>query len=322
MGSPRRWGAWAATATVALAAVCISTLAASSPGASAAVTPGVKPDIVLSPENRTFNEDYSTLLINDATPQADPAVVPTPDQCRDLPPLTFVCDVYRIKIVRDKTPGAANFMQLTVTWDPQAHTPAGVFVAFGLSDSDVPDIDLFLYQDADTYIDYHEVGGRGAVIPERMAWEATQDEYDLVVRAGTGVATEYSINVRMSNELFDKPFEFLDEVTSGASPNAEPNAGPTPSNGGSPAGGGFELPSSSFALAPLDDDAQIAGIGLGTTEQYDTAVLGLGNKTRQVAATSEPPSTLVLVLAMVLLPLASAFFLAFILRRRRGDAFA
>jgi hypothetical protein len=315
MASPRRWGAWVAAGTVVLAAVCTSTLVASSPRASAGVTPGVRPDIVMSPKSRTFNQDYSTLLINDATPQADPAVVPTPDQCRDLPPLTFVCDVYRIKVVRDKTPGAANFMRLLVTWDPMAHTPSLALVAAGLSDSDVPDIDLFLYKDADTYIDYHEVGGRGALIPERMAWEATQDEYDLVVRAGTGVATQYSINVRLSDELFDKPFEFLDEVVSGATPGA----GPTPD--GSAAGGAFTLPPSSLAVAPVDDDAQIAGIGLGTTEQYDP-VLALGhNNTRQVAATSDPPSTLVLVLAMVLLPFSTASFVAFMLRRRR-DAYA
>ena len=102
----------AAVGAFTLAIACAAPLLARSPGASAAVTPGVKPDIVLSADKPVFNKQYTSLLINDPTPQADPTVVPTADQCRDLPPLDAYCDVYRIKIVRNTAPDASNFVQM------------------------------------------------------------------------------------------------------------------------------------------------------------------------------------------------------------------
>jgi hypothetical protein len=299
---------------VALVAACAAVVVAA-PNASANVTPGVVPDIVLSPASRTFTKHYDTLLVNDASPQADPSVVPTPDQCRDLAAYDTVCDVYRIKIVRDVSKGAQNFVVLNVDWRSQAHTPALALAVAGLSDSDVPDIDLFLYKDADTYIDYADVGGRGAVVPERIVWQATQDEYDLVVRAGTGVATEYRITAQLSNEVFTKPFELLDQPDFLAAPPPDLSSNEPVAALPSPAIG------APLALAPIDSDPQISGIGLGTDEQFGAEGINLGNKTRAVAAQSEPPSTLALILAMVLFPLAAACGAFFVLRRRR-DAYA
>src|SRR4028118_890087 len=62
------------------------------------------------------------------------------------------------------------------------------------------------------------------------------------------------------------------------------------------------LPGPQLALAPVDVDDQIAGIGLGTTEQFDSRLLGLDGNTRRVAAASDPPSTPMLILAMFLVP--------------------
>jgi hypothetical protein len=299
----------------AVVVACAAVVLIAAPFASANVTPGVAPDIVLTPEARTFTKHYDTLLVNDATPQADPSVVPTPDQCRDIAALDMVCDVYRFKIVRDRTKGAQNFMVVTVDWKSQGHTPALALAVAGLSDSDVPDIDLFLYKDADTYIPYEEVGGRGAVIPERMVWEATQDEYDLVVRAGTGVATEYRITAQLSNEVFGPPFELLEQPQASATPPAdfsqEPPAFTIP---GAPA-------APELALAPVEADADISQIGLGTNEQFGAQDLNLGNNTRAVATSTEPPSTLVLILAMVFFPVTAASG-AFVVLRRRRDALA
>ena len=190
-----------------------------------------------------------------------------------------------------------------------------MLVAAGLSDSDVPDLDLYLYKNADAYEDLG-YWGRTALIPERIAWEATQDEYDLVVRSGTGVATGYSINARLSDELFDPPFEVLEGLSEpGASPAApSSNASARPGNA-SPAGS-----AGSLELLPVDADDQIAGIGLGATESFDPADLALGANTRTVAATARPPSTLELIVAMVLVPLAGASSGVFLLRRRR-DAY-
>jgi len=298
----------------ALALACGAVVVIAEPGASANVTPGVAPDIVLSPTSRTFTKHYDSLLINDPTPQADPSVVPTPDECRDIAALDTTCDVYRIKIVRDLSKGAQNFVVINVDWKSQAHTPALALAVAGLSDSDVPDIDLFLYKNADVYEDSADVGGRGAIVPERLVFQATQDEYDLIVRAGTGVATEYRITAQLSNEVFTKPFELLDQPDVATTPPPDLSGGeptallPTPS-------GDVALP-----LAPVDSDPQISQIGLGTNEQFSAEGLNLGNKTRAVAVSSEPPSTLVLILAMVLFPAAAASGALVVLRRRR-DAF-
>jgi hypothetical protein len=282
--------------------------------ASANVTPGVTPDIVLSPTNRTFTKHYNSLLVNDLTPQADASVVPTADQCRDLAPLDVLCDVYRIKIVRDTSKGAQNFVVINVDWPSQGRTPALALVAAGLSDSDLPDIDLFLYKDADTYLDSADVGGRGSIIPERIVWQATQDEYDLVVRAGTGVVTEYRITAQLSNEKFDRPNEVLDQPDRFTPPPDNSGAQPSP----------VALPTGDLAapavlpLAPIDSDPQISGIGLGTNEQFATDTLNLGSRTRTVAAQAEPPSTLVLIVAMLFFPAAAAFGAFSVLRRRRN----
>jgi hypothetical protein len=305
----------AAAGFSALVVACGAVFFVAAPDASANVTPGVVPDIVLSPSSRTFTKHYDSLLVNDLTPQADASVVPTPDQCRDLPPLDVFCDVYRIRIVRDVSKGAQNFVVLNVDWKSQAHTPALALAVAGLSDSDVPDIDLFLYKDADTYIDYAEVGGRGAIVPERIVWQATQDEYDLIVRAGTGVATEYRITAQLSNEVFSKPFEALDQSESAAAPLPDLSSDQPGAVLPSP-----ELAAPALPLAPIDADPQISQIGLGTNEQFGADALNLGNNTRAVAAQSEPPSTLVLILAMVLFPLAAASGALVVLRRRR-DAF-
>ena len=312
---PLRRAGWGAVAGVAAVAAACAAVLAGTAGASADVTKGVKPDIVLGPASHTFHKHYATLLVNDPTPQADDSVVPTPDQCRQLLPLRFFCNVYRIKINRDRSPGAENLVVISVSWPRQASTPDLALVAAGLGASDVPDLDLFLYKDADAFIPYANVGGRGATIPERVAFLATQDEYDLVVRAGTGAATEYSIDARWSNELFSKPFELLDDVTSAVSDNAVDLSGASPTDGTTVA-----APLPVLTPAPIDVDPQIAGIGLGATEQFDRGIVGLGEATRPIAATTKPPSTIMLILVMMLLPLTAASGAALLMRRRR-DAF-
>jgi hypothetical protein len=284
--------------------------------AGAAVSKGVKPDIVLSPDRRSFFGEYTSLLVNDVTPlageEAGANVAPTPDQCRDLPPLDVVCDVYRIKIVRDTAKGAQNFVQVLVDWPTQVSTPALALVAAGLSDADLPDIDLFLYENAETYVEYAFVGGRSANVPERIVWEATQDEYDLVIRSGTGIVTEYSINARVSDEVFGKPFEVLEDLVT----RTEPPFRPPGDDSVAPAPVASETPP--LALAPIDVDDQIAGIGLGVTEHFDPSALDLGPQTRAISAVVKPPSALTLIIAMGLLPLAVAAGAVVALRRRHA----
>jgi hypothetical protein len=268
---------------------------------------------VLSADARSFHREYTSLLVNDVTPVASDEsgenVAPTADQCRDLPALDVVCDVYRIKIVRDQSKGAQNFVQVIVDWPQQLSTPSLALVAAGLGQSDLPDIDLFLYENSDTYADSVFVGGRSAEIPERLVWQATQDEYDLVVRSGTGIVTGYSINARFSNEIFGKPFEVLEDLTS----RTEPPIAPPPDSTAPSAPVSLDAPP--LALAPLADDNQIAGIGLGTTEQFDAAALP--PHTRVIAHTEEP-SALSLIIAIGLLPLAAAAGAVLLFQRRHA----
>lgn len=290
---------------------------AASPGASAGVTKGVKPDVVVSPEQRSYVKHFDTLLFNDFSPLAHDEVEdvnpPSPDQCRNVPALDVLCDVYRIRVVKDPTPGASNFVQILVSWDKQASTPALPLLAVGLGDADLPDIDLFLYADADAPIDYALVGGRSAITPERIVFEAAQEDYDLVIRSGTGVATEYTLKVQVTNELPFTPREYLDEPASAAKA-----AAPAPT--GSVAVPELAAPPgvAPLALAPVDTDEALAGIGLGATEQFDPELLGVVGSARDAVATAAPPSTIALLAAMVLFPLlVAAATVAFLRRRRR-----
>ena len=63
-------------------------------------------------------------------------------------------------------------------------------------------------------------------------------------------------------------------------------------------------------------DRQIAGIGLGTTEQFDPSDLAVARQTRAVA-NAEPPSTLALIAGMIAFPLVAGVTVVLVLRRRR-----
>jgi hypothetical protein len=307
----------------ALGAACVAILAVAmvialpAPDAGA-VTSGVKPDFVLAPGVKVRKHITGGVLINDLSPQAADTTAftdwaarsPTPDQCR-TPAYDAVCDVYRFKLKPDPSPDALNFVRLDVSWDRQASTPDLVLAVAGLGASDLPDLDLFLYAKRTEYMDYELVGGRGASIPERLAWDVTQDEYDLVVRAGTGVALDYEITAQMSNEIFDKPFELLDDVGQAVGDEASNVSAPVDRSGDAAP---IAIPG--LALAPLGVDNQIAAIGLGTEEHFDPVALG-GHAVR-AAAVSEPPSAIALILGMLLFPAAMAGAVFVVLKRRRA----
>ncbi len=314
---PTRGARAAAVAgVVGLAAVCAAVAVASPAPVSASVTPGVKPDFVLSP-HAPVTKSYTSLLVNDPGPlvnDADDEVhglvpVPTPDQCR-TPAFDVVCDVYRIKLNRSTATDAVNQVVLSMEWTGTL-LPDLILVVAGLGIGYVPDLDMFLYAKPDDYLPYGDVGGRSTGIPERIGFVATQDEYDLVIRAGTGFTSAYKLTAFLSDELFEFPSELLDDVA----------APPFESSDGTIAPGVPGLVAApdepGLALAPIATDAQISGIGLGTTEQFDPQALNLGAQTRAVAATRKPPSTLSLILVMLALPLSVGSGVVLALRRRR-----
>jgi hypothetical protein len=310
----------AAAAVFALVATC-GVISFGPGGASAAVTKGVKPDFVLTPKAKPVSKSYTSVLVNDLTVQAKgngdlpdaiaDAFIPTPDDCR-TPAYDTVCDVYRIKLNRNLDKEALNVVIIEMDWTGVL-LPDLVLVVAGLGIGYLPDIDMFLYANPKRYLPLDEVGGRSVAIPERLGFTATQDEYDLVIRASTGVATQYRLTAYMSDELFGKPFEILDDVLTGPHDVAPvDSSAPTPLPAAPPAN------SQPLELAPIDVDSAIGGIGLGVREQFDPQALSLNSQTRSIAASAKPPSALALVVGMLAVPLLVATGVVAALRRRRN----
>lgn len=274
--------------------------------ASSAPTPGITADFVLSPHDPPEIREYQK-----------PLAVPTiagqpPDSCRNDPTQDLVCDAYRIKLNRNTAKGAVNFVVITLDWDP-VETPDLDLVALGLGGEQVPNLDMYIFDTASHALE--GTGGNLFLLPERAGFVATQDEYDLTVQSKRGAGSSYTLSMFMTDEIFDKPFELLDPIT--GQPISEPIAD---DKGGfvSPVDGTVVPP---LALAPVDPDEQIAGIGLGTTEQFEDA-LQIGRAAlRPTSANSEPPSAWVLVMAMGIIPLLLLTSGVVLLRRRHHVAF-
>ena len=127
-----------------------------------------------------------------------------------------------------------------------------------------------------------------------------------------GTAAEARMRTVTVRREVGRHFEVLEELTPfGPPPREAPDAvAPAPV---------VETPPPPLALAPVDVDEQIAGIGLGATERFDPEALNIGSA-RQVVP--EPPSTLALVIAMLLAPVLVALGAVLLLRRRRNALLA
>ena len=245
----------------------------------------------------------------------DPAVYPvvtfTPTQCRD-PLHDAVCDVYRIKINRNRARDAVNFMRAEIAWDVNATTPDLPAVAVGLNGAQIPHMAMFVYDTDSHALPREQVGGQDSVEPQRVAWSATQDEYDLVVQVTLGVVPNYKLTLKFSDETFDKPFELLDPLT----------GLPVDSSSQLPDGSNFtpgkdEAAVPPLALAPIDNDSQISGIGLDTTQQFNAEQALLGSDAlRNTSAVAKPPSDLILLLSLVVVPIGLLAFGVVYMRRR------
>jgi hypothetical protein len=281
--------------------------------------PIVTPDLALSPDDAApFRKTYTSPVAFPTTgsPALYPVVHWSPDDCRNNPAFDGICDVYRIKLNRNKTKDALNFVVIELSWQATA-LPDLALVAAGLGLGYFPDLDMFIWDRPDHAMAREAVGGQGDGYPERIGLRATQDEYDLVIQSGKGAVTGYTLSAFMTDEVFDKPFELLDPIT-GQPITKQPDGtfAPTPLPDGSGAVPGLDL-------APIDVDDQIAGIGLGTTEQFDREeALRLGQQAlRNVSVNSDPPSTAVLVLALAVLPLAVLAGAVALMRRRHNVLF-
>jgi hypothetical protein len=249
----------------------------------------ITPDIVLTPHAKPFIKQYTSTVV------ANPALAFFPEGCRTDPTSEPFCDVYRIKLNRSKAKGAINYVVISLEWT-SVETPDLQTPLLGLGFGPVPNMDMYVYDQPQHSLD--GAGGTTLTMPERVGFVATQDEYDLVVQVFSGATTGYKITAFMTDELFDKPFELLDPITGNPiAPAVDPVTGAFD-------GSKIDNPAAILPLAPIDVDDQIAGIGLGTTEQFDRAeAIRLGQEAlRNVSLESDPPSGIILVLALVVVP--------------------
>jgi hypothetical protein len=140
------------------------------------------------------------------------AAIPTPSGCGNeqmTAPFQTQCDRVPIKIVPPPLAGNEDFLvTLKVTWNPKEDVD-GVFVN---------DLDLYLYDNQQIAkrtnpesTTYTEVGeSAGAVQPESIKlFSPTLGDYNLVVINWSGPNVDYTVEMSMSVEGFDTPFEDL-----------------------------------------------------------------------------------------------------------------
>lgn len=288
--------------------------------AAEALDPNVKPDATLSAGQ--------TAVFKNATPLYGAEVHYPPHACRgeadtadgQLAPL--ICKAYRVSLNLDPSPKALNTVIFEALFDQTRVQSLPVGVA-GLNPPPAGGVNIYVWDTKDHYLGENETdnpddaspGGAGFSDREIGSFTAKQKLYDFVVASEAGVNSDFELRVTFSNELFKRPFEILDEISAPQEQSDVPVYTP-PFVGGS--GPGVVEPLPTLDIAP---DSDIAGIGLGTTEQFDAAQrLALGaSQARAIAAASDPPPAILLVLVLVIIPvLTSGLVLALLRQRRRA----
>ena len=272
-----------------------------------------------------FQQTFESINVSDGGTFITPA-----DCVGDVPS----CDVIRLKLNRDTSEGAVNFIRIELRWEGGAQPPDLALVVAGLGLGPVNDLDMYIYDAAGTRIE--GTGGATAGDHEVGAILADQDVYDLVINQFTGTTLEYELSIIFSNELFESPFEALDPSLrdSSASNGAVDRSGdvvPPPAASVAPSVGPSELssPAPVGSLAPITDavatvrdveaDSDFAGFR-GTVDDQLAAPSPLQASRTSVLADAPAPGTALVLFWLVLAPtlIALAFFLY--LRRRRPAA--
>jgi hypothetical protein len=285
----------------------------------------VKPDAVLAPGQ--------TVTFENTTPMPGATSLYSPEACRGHPGTAedagaqLTCKAYRIVLKLDKNPDALNTVFFEADFD-QVKPPQLVAGVGGVNPAPLNGINVYVWDWEDHYLgqdapdptfdpvlgpgDPNDIppGGNSFAAPERGGFTAQYAIYDITMQATQGVNQGFKLRVKFSNEIFDKPFELLEDLSSGAGvPTAAEGVFTSPVDRSANIDTG--LPTASVL-----PDNDIANIGLGVNERFDDQALALGRSTRNVAAISEP-SPLALVAALVGLPGATGAIILFVLRRRR-----
>ena len=330
--------------TLLLVVGVVSVVARTSRVAGAEPLADVAPDAVLEPgDSVTFTS--TDLLVG------DPLFFHNPAECRE-PPYDQSCSSHRIQLKRDPNPEALNFVYFTLDFTPVAGTPDLALAVAGYPSIEVGDLDVHVWDQEDHYLGQNypsgsdvkfvldlvgqtpaspvvpplsdlllgedagdptdePPGGNGLDVPEHGGFTAKQDLYDIVVTTSIGFNLGYTLRVTFTNELFDQPFEFLGAPTGPIAPPPEGTVETPPFTTDS---GTISVPLPNATILP---DRDIAGIGSGINEQFDTNVLTAIGRTRPINANAKPPSTIALIATMIALPLTAGGGAIWLLRRRR-----
>ncbi|HVT78565.1 MAG TPA: hypothetical protein VHD87_16115 [Acidimicrobiales bacterium] len=317
------------TGCVALVATVSLVLVSDSGSVAAeALAPSVKPAATLS-------AGQSVVLTNTTPLVGDQEIYP-PSACRghagspdeSVAPLT--CKAYRIVLNLDPDPKAENTVFIEADFN-QTQLQSLPLVALGLNPPPVNGLDVYVWDQEDHWLGENAPGTLDPVTgpgdptdeppgsasfnePERGGFTAKQRIYDITVQADTGVNQGYELHLTFSNEIFTPPHEVLDQFGNTAAPSDTSSPEPTftpPADTSSPA------PTIALPEASVAPDQDIAGIGLGTTQEFNPNGFALPPRTRDVAATATPPSGAALVLGLVAFPFAAAGVGVLALRRRR-----
>jgi hypothetical protein len=256
-----------------------------------------------------------------------------PDDCRNDPQISIVCDAYRLQLDLDTSPGALNFLRFELNWETQ-RTPPLAAAVLGLNPINNNDLDLRFYDISGPKPAAMTVDGAAApyTVPEIAAFEARLPTYDFTIESTRGpVLNGYTLTIQFSNELFTSPFEALDPAAdgsftqpvdaSGEQPGAPVTALPSAGFDSTAPSGGFNATSVvAPSSAPVQADSDFTGFRGGV----DDALSGNLAAFSSGAAAQQPllrsPSWLLVLFWLVLAPLLLAAVAAWYLRRRRTAA--
>jgi hypothetical protein len=279
-----------------------------------ALDPSIKPDATLSVGQ--------SVVFTETTPHYGGEVFYPPHSCRgeartlDDNAAPLICKAYRVALNLDPNPKAQNTVIFEAAFE-QTQAPSLPVLVAGLNPPPTGGVNIYVWDSEDHYLGENAAddpkdpspGGASFNDPEIGSFTAKQRLYDITVVAEAGPNSGWNLHVTFSNEIFRPPSEILDETNTFVPP-ADTITPYVPPADSTPAIAPI-LPT-----ADVTPDRDIAGIGLGTDEQFAQGSLALPPQTRTIAST-EPPSTLVLIVAMIAIPFVAGVAAVLVMRRRR-----